>query len=76
MLIYSHGKGDYQLQCDRGRNLADPRKEDDAGSCYGISTRPLKRPVLRIQSRLPADFMFEVSPEETQMGGANLEPPT
>ena len=36
----------------------------DIASLYGIETKQLKRQVKRNLSRFPADFMFELTPEE------------
>ena len=38
----------------------------DLALLYAVSTKYLKRQVRRNRSRFPEDFMFELSPEETQ----------
>jgi hypothetical protein len=50
----------------------------DLAALYGVSTKHLKRQVRRNRNRFPADFMFELSDEETQdwrrqFGTSNLK---
>jgi len=48
----------------------------DLAELYKVDTKQLKRAVRRNIERFPDDFMFELSKNELQIGGANLVPPT
>jgi len=51
--------------------------DSDLAELYGVETKVLNRAVKRNQSRFPSDFMFQLTPEETeslrcQIGTSNV----
>ena len=53
--------------------------DTDLAALYGVDTKTLNRAVKRNRERFPADFMFQLTPEETddlrcQIGTSSLEP--